>query len=123
MLVLSAPVGEGHVAAARALAARMRGLWPAARVREVEGTGRGSARRDRALQLAYARTMRHAPRLYGLGYDLLVRFPRAAELFKALTAARLGRALNITQGTGSQLLTAPQPHGWVEVGGRVFLER
>ncbi|MDX2599046.1 PhzF family phenazine biosynthesis protein [Streptomyces caniscabiei] len=37
--------------------------------------------------------------------------------------AQLGRALNITQGAGSQLLTAPQPHGWVEVGGRVFLER
>lgn len=37
--------------------------------------------------------------------------------------ARLGRALNIVQGTGSQILTAPQPHGWVEVGGRVFLER
>ncbi|CAK7285133.1 PhzF family phenazine biosynthesis protein [Streptomyces misionensis] len=37
--------------------------------------------------------------------------------------ARLGRALNITQGKGSQLLTAPQPEGWVEVGGRVFLER
>lgn len=37
--------------------------------------------------------------------------------------AQLGRALNITQGAGSQLLTAPQPEGWVEVGGRVFLER
>ena len=37
--------------------------------------------------------------------------------------ARLGRALNIIQGAGSQLLTAPQPEGWVEVGGRVFLER
>jgi predicted PhzF superfamily epimerase YddE/YHI9 len=36
---------------------------------------------------------------------------------------RLGRALNITQGRGSQILTAPQPGGWVEVGGRVFLER
>ncbi|MFG2607793.1 PhzF family phenazine biosynthesis protein [Streptomyces sp. NPDC048514] len=35
----------------------------------------------------------------------------------------LGRALNITQGAGSQILTAPQPHGWVEVGGRVHLER
>ncbi|MEU6540234.1 PhzF family phenazine biosynthesis protein [Streptomyces sp. NPDC047000] len=40
-----------------------------------------------------------------------------------LLTDRLGRALNITQGTGSQLLTAPQPHGWVEVGGRVYLER
>ncbi|MDQ0813767.1 putative PhzF superfamily epimerase YddE/YHI9 [Streptomyces sp. B3I7] len=40
-----------------------------------------------------------------------------------LLTARLDRALNITQGTGSQLLTAPQPEGWVEVGGRVVLER
>ncbi|MFD0314559.1 PhzF family phenazine biosynthesis protein [Streptomyces flavalbus] len=40
-----------------------------------------------------------------------------------LLTERLGRALNITQGLGSQLLTAPQPHGWVEVGGRVQLER
>ncbi|MGP4050644.1 PhzF family phenazine biosynthesis protein [Streptomyces sp. 2A115] len=37
--------------------------------------------------------------------------------------AELGRALNITQGAGSQILTAPQPEGWVEIGGRVFLER
>lgn len=40
-----------------------------------------------------------------------------------LLTDQLGRALNITQGAGSQLLTAPQPYGWVEVGGRVFLER
>ncbi|MFB9462571.1 PhzF family phenazine biosynthesis protein [Streptomyces cinereospinus] len=40
-----------------------------------------------------------------------------------LLTARLDRALNITQGAGSQLLTAPQPEGWVEIGGRVGLER
>ncbi|MFJ2604711.1 PhzF family phenazine biosynthesis protein [Streptomyces sp. NPDC091279] len=40
-----------------------------------------------------------------------------------LLTDQLGRALNITQGAGSQLLTAPQPGGWVEVGGRVHLER
>ncbi|MEU6588563.1 PhzF family phenazine biosynthesis protein [Streptomyces sp. NPDC046881] len=40
-----------------------------------------------------------------------------------LLTDRLGRALNITQGRGSQILTAPQPHGWTEVGGRVHLER
>jgi predicted PhzF superfamily epimerase YddE/YHI9 len=39
-----------------------------------------------------------------------------------LLTARLGRALNIIQGAGSQILTAPQPEGWVEVGGRVLLE-
>ncbi|MGX4692529.1 PhzF family phenazine biosynthesis protein [Streptomyces sp. JNUCC 63] len=40
-----------------------------------------------------------------------------------LLTAELGRALNIIQGAGSQILTAPQPGGWVEVGGRVVLER
>ncbi|MBC7274034.1 MAG: PhzF family phenazine biosynthesis protein [Streptomyces sp.] len=40
-----------------------------------------------------------------------------------LLTESLGRALNITQGTGSQILTAPQPYGWVEIGGRVRLER
>ncbi|MFE7747468.1 PhzF family phenazine biosynthesis protein [Streptomyces sp. NPDC057428] len=38
-----------------------------------------------------------------------------------LLSARLGRALNITQGRGSQILTAPAPDGMVEVGGRVLL--
>ncbi|MEO3973123.1 PhzF family phenazine biosynthesis protein [Streptomyces sp. CAU 1734] len=33
----------------------------------------------------------------------------------------LGRALNITQGRGSQILTAPGPDGTVEIGGRVRL--
>ncbi|TXS50767.1 PhzF family phenazine biosynthesis protein [Streptomyces sp. t39] len=33
----------------------------------------------------------------------------------------LGRALNITQGRGSQILTAPGPDGIVEIGGRVRL--
>ncbi|MFF0450372.1 PhzF family phenazine biosynthesis protein [Streptomyces sp. NPDC004609] len=33
----------------------------------------------------------------------------------------LGRALNITQGRGSQILTAPGPDGEVEIGGRVRL--
>ncbi|MEU6661370.1 PhzF family phenazine biosynthesis protein [Streptomyces sp. NPDC046821] len=38
-----------------------------------------------------------------------------------LLTAQLGRALNITQGRGSQILTAPQPEGWIEIGGRVSL--
>ncbi|MFG2426919.1 PhzF family phenazine biosynthesis protein [Streptomyces sp. NPDC048590] len=39
-----------------------------------------------------------------------------------LLSAELGRALNITQGRGSQILTAPAPDGTMEVGGRVLLE-
>ncbi|WP_307715796.1 PhzF family phenazine biosynthesis protein [Streptomyces sp. V4I23] len=40
-----------------------------------------------------------------------------------LLTDRLGRALNITQGRGSQILTAPGPDGIVEIGGRVRLAR
>ncbi|MEU8891064.1 PhzF family phenazine biosynthesis protein [Streptomyces sp. NPDC048442] len=36
-----------------------------------------------------------------------------------LLTAQLGRALNIRQGKGSQLLTAPGPDGLIELGGRV----
>ncbi len=38
-----------------------------------------------------------------------------------LLAHELSRALNITQGRGSQILTAPGPGGLIEVGGRVRL--
>ncbi|WP_316523785.1 PhzF family phenazine biosynthesis protein [Kitasatospora brasiliensis] len=40
-----------------------------------------------------------------------------------LLAARLGRALTVTQGRGSQLLAGPRPGGLVEVGGRVVPAR
>lgn len=40
-----------------------------------------------------------------------------------LLTEQLGRALNITQGSGSQLLTAPGPDGVIELGGRVRLAR
>lgn len=36
-----------------------------------------------------------------------------------LLTAQLDRALNITQGAGSQILTAPGADGTIEVGGRV----
>ncbi|MFJ1895245.1 MULTISPECIES: PhzF family phenazine biosynthesis protein [unclassified Streptomyces] len=38
-----------------------------------------------------------------------------------LLSDRLNRALNIRQGRGSQILTAPAPDGTVEIGGRVLL--
>ncbi|MGW7266299.1 PhzF family phenazine biosynthesis protein [Streptomyces sp. NPDC054842] len=57
------------------------------------------------------------------GRDDGVREDEATGAAALLLTARLGRALNIVQGAGSQILTAPQPGGWVEVGGRVRLLR
>lgn len=92
MLLLSAPVGEGHVAGARALAIRMRAAWPGAVVTEVE-TVAGGPRRTRLLADAYRVVMRVAPRLYGLAYDVLGRLPRLAALFQRLGAPATARAL------------------------------
>ncbi|MFH9980395.1 PhzF family phenazine biosynthesis protein [Streptomyces sp. NPDC017179] len=57
------------------------------------------------------------------GRDDCIEEDEATGAAALLLTAQLGRALNITQGTGSQILTAPQPGGWAEVGGRVILER
>jgi UDP-N-acetylglucosamine:LPS N-acetylglucosamine transferase len=92
VLLLSAPVGEGHVAAARALAARMRVVWPAAAVTEVE-TVAGGPRRTALLGAAYRLVMRAAPGLYGLAYDVLGRLPRVAGVFQRLGAPATARAL------------------------------
>ncbi|MFY1676643.1 MULTISPECIES: PhzF family phenazine biosynthesis protein [unclassified Streptomyces] len=45
-----------------------------------------------------------------------------ASVAALLLTSRLDRALNVVQSAGSQILTAPQPDGWVEIGGRVRLE-
>ncbi|MGW7083359.1 PhzF family phenazine biosynthesis protein [Streptomyces sp. NPDC054871] len=50
-----------------------------------------------------------------------IREDEATGAAALLLTERLGRALNITQGRGSQILTAPAPGGVIEVGGRVRL--
>ncbi|MFH8486059.1 PhzF family phenazine biosynthesis protein [Streptomyces longisporoflavus] len=56
------------------------------------------------------------------GRDDGIREDEATGAAALLLTERLGRALNITQGRGSQILTAPAPGGLIEVGGRVRLE-
>ncbi|HEY2195711.1 MAG TPA: glycosyltransferase [Actinomycetospora sp.] len=92
MLLLSAPVGEGHVAGARALATRMRAAWPDAVVTVVE-TVAGGPVRTRLLADAYRVVMRAAPGLYGVAYDVLGRLPRVAVFFQRLGAPATARAL------------------------------
>lgn len=122
-MVLSAPVGEGHVAAARALAVRMRARWPEARVDEHETVG-GGAWRTRFLAVTYALVMRYTPRLYGLGYDLLVRFPRASSFFQHRSARATGRRLAPLIGSadlpGPDLVVSTYP---LASGGLAWLRR
>ncbi|MFF1697113.1 PhzF family phenazine biosynthesis protein [Streptomyces sp. NPDC058257] len=55
------------------------------------------------------------------GRDDGIREDEATGAAALLLCAELGRALNITQGRGSQILAAPGPGGVIEVGGRVRL--
>jgi predicted PhzF superfamily epimerase YddE/YHI9 len=56
------------------------------------------------------------------GRDDGVQEDEATGAAALLLSAELGRALNITQGRGSQILAAPGPGGAIEVGGRVRLD-
>ncbi|WP_329522800.1 PhzF family phenazine biosynthesis protein [Streptomyces jietaisiensis] len=95
------------------------GEWIYAWAWEDEAAGRVRARafRGRTDERGAGRSGGAGARTGGIEED------EATGAAALLLTARLGRALNITQGRGSQLLTAPQPEGWVEVGGRVVLER
>ncbi len=120
VLLLSAPVGEGHVAAARALAARMRGVWPNAVVTEVE-TVAGGPRRTALLGAAYRLVMRAAPTLYGVAYDVLGRLPRVAGVFQRLGAPATARALRpVLRRLAPDLVVCTYP---VTSGGLALLRR
>jgi UDP-N-acetylglucosamine:LPS N-acetylglucosamine transferase len=113
-------VGEGHVAAARALAARMRTLWPDAEVSEVE-TVAGGPRRTALLTGAYQVVMRWAPGLYGVAYDVLGRLPRVAVLFQRLGAPATARSLRpVLRAHAPDLVVCTYP---VTTGGLALLRR
>lgn len=120
MLLLSAPVGEGHVAGARALATRMRAAWPDAVVIEVE-TVAGGPVRTRLLADAYRVVMRAAPGLYGVAYDVLGRLPRVAAFFQRLGAPATARALRpVLRSHAPDLVVCTYP---VTSGGLALLRR
>jgi UDP-N-acetylglucosamine:LPS N-acetylglucosamine transferase len=120
VLVLSAPVGEGHVAGARALASRMRAAWPGAEIAEVESVA-GGPRRTRLLADAYRVVMRAAPSLYGVAYDVLGRLPRVAALFQRLGAPATARALRpVLRRHAPDLVVCTYP---VTSGGLALLRR
>jgi hypothetical protein len=95
------------------------GEWIYAWAWEDESAGRVRARGfpGRVDERGDSRSSGAGARTGGIGED------EATGAAALLLTARLGRALNIAQGAGSQILTAPQPGDWVEIGGRVVLER
>ncbi|MFI6347100.1 PhzF family phenazine biosynthesis protein [Streptomyces sp. NPDC050560] len=80
-----------------------------------DGPVYGWAWQDEAAGRIEAREVTPAPEAPGAPDDAVTGTPAL------LLTAALGRALNIHQGPGGQLLTAPQPEGWIEIGGRVAL--
>ncbi len=93
LLIVSADMGEGHNAAARAIAAAVEAAWPGCLVERVDtletmGPGVGSGFRR-----VYRLTLAKAPGVYQFFYDALWHHPWFARACKRLVGAWSGRRL------------------------------
>lgn len=98
VLVLSADVGEGHAAAARAMAAALMGTAPESQVRIVNGAETLGPIIRWCVERGYRRQLAHAAATYGLLFTLVLRCPPVRWLARALIVAagarRMRRLIN-----------------------------
>jgi len=92
VLVLSAEVGEGHRAAARALAAELEQDWGVEAV-HADGLAAMGLLPQLMIRDAYRKQLRHLPWLYGLQYVLFARFAPARFLGRSFLRLAGGRGL------------------------------
>ncbi len=90
VLLLTADIGEGHNAAARAIAERIDQAWPGTEVRILDVIARMAPGMTWLVQSAYRVTLDHAPVVYQCFYDALWRHRWFAWLSKRFIAAWCG---------------------------------
>jgi UDP-N-acetylglucosamine:LPS N-acetylglucosamine transferase len=90
VLLLTAAMGEGHNAAARAIADRIARHWPTAEVRTLDVIALLAPGMSRLAQAVYRLALGRAPAVYQLFYDLLRRHPWFAWGSKRFVAAWCG---------------------------------
>jgi len=93
VLVVSAEMGEGHNAAARALIEAMSRLWPGCRFQQTDVIELRGRRFAHACRSAYRYQLKHAPWLYQFLYDAVSEHPWFARVGKRVTGSFLGRRL------------------------------
>lgn len=93
ILLVSAQMGEGHNAAARALTETMREAWPGCQFDQVDAVEAGGSRFARWWRWFYEFQMGVVPWSYQMIYDGLARSRHAANWFKAPCEWYIGRRL------------------------------
>jgi UDP-N-acetylglucosamine:LPS N-acetylglucosamine transferase len=117
ILIISAEMGEGHNAAASALAEAMQEQWPGCAVRTLDTMklrGRGFAR---ATRWSYGFQLKVLPWTYAVSYDWLSRSKRSAEATKFVLSRFFGHRLaKVLEGEGADLIISTYPFGSAALG-------
>lgn len=93
VLILSADMGEGHNAAARAITEVIGELWPSCTVERLDTVELRGRRFASWARWVYSFQLHHAPWLYQGFYDALCRWPLFADPLKRATSWFFGRRL------------------------------
>ncbi len=96
MLILSADVGEGHAAAARALAEQTRAADPDADVVVVDGLAAIGGFVKRSVEDGYRNQLDNAPWVYSVMYGAMAKFPPIRALARRLAVILGARAIRRT---------------------------
>jgi len=112
VLVLTAAIGEGHNAAARAIAQRIKRRWPGAEVQTFDVIALMAPGMSRLAQGVYRLALGRAPAVYQFFYDLLWHHPWFAWGSKRFVAAWCGwRLWPRLRQFGPEVVICTHPYG------------
>lgn len=112
VLVISAEMGEGHNAAAKALTEAIEESWPGCAVERLDTMELHGVRFARAARWAYGFQLKALPWSYEIFYDRLSRSDRFAGAAKSLVGAFFGRQLaKAIAGKSPDLVISTYPFG------------
>lgn len=112
VLILSAEMGEGHNAAARALTEAIHEVWPGCQVERLDTIELRGRRFARAARWAYGAQLSLVPWSYQIFYDALSRYDRFAALAKKVVGTFFGRRLEaVVAGRHDDLVISTYPFG------------
>jgi len=93
LLVITANVGEGHNAAARAVMAAVLRRWPETEIDQLDAFELMGQRIARWMRTSYEFTLEHTPGVYQFYFDALWHHPLFARITKRMVASVFGRRL------------------------------
>lgn len=112
VLIISAEMGEGHNAAARALREVIDEAWPGCLVEQLDTVELGGDRFARLTRWAYSFQLSRLPWTYQVFYDALGKSDRVANVVKRVVGRFFGRRLApVLAGRRDDLIISTYPFG------------